>query len=124
MSSQNQLIEEIKCEDFLGTDIEELIGRPLFKNWEMNALIDRASQAIEHLSRQVDKAKDRIVRKAQRRQTLFFLFFTVLTVVSVTADILGIYDFKNELNSNARLAVMSGIFVISLFWALFVFKER
>ena len=124
VSSQNQLIEEIKCEDFLGEDIEELIGRPLFKNWEMDALIDRASQAIEHLSRQVDKAKDRIVRKAQRRQALFFLFFTVLTVLSVTADILGIYDFKNELDSNARLAVMSAIFVISLFWALFVFKER
>ena len=124
VSSQNQLIEEIKSEDFLGTDIEELIGRPLFENWGMDALIDRASQAIEHLGRQVDKAKDRIVRKTQRRQTMFFLFFTVLTVVSVTADILGIYDFKNELGSSARLAVMSGIFVISLFWALFVFKKR
>jgi hypothetical protein len=124
VSSQNQLIEEIKSEDFLGTDIEELIGRPLFENWKMDALIDRASQAIEHLGRQVDKAKDRLVRKTQRRQTMFFLFFTVLTVVSVTADILGVYDFKNELDSNARLAVMSGIFVISLFWALFVFKER
>jgi len=121
---QNQLVEEIKCEDFLGTFEEEWIGRPLLKAWSVDALVYSAGAAIEHLGRQVEKAKYRVLRKNQKRQSIFFLFFTVLTVVSVTADILGIYDFKNELSSEIRLAFVLGIFSCALLWAFSVIKEE
>lgn len=121
---QNQLVEEIKCEDFLGTFEEEWIGRPLLKAWSVTDLVDSSGAAIEHLGRQVEKAKHRVLRKNQKRQSTFFLFFTVLTVVSVTADILGIYDFKNELSSEIRLAFVLGIFLCALLWAFSVIKEK
>ena len=124
ISSQNQLLEEIKCEDFLGTDIEECIGRPLLQNWGMNTLFDRSSEAVEHLTRQIDKAKNRSLRNSQKRQARFFIFFTVLTVVSVTADILGIYDFRNQLSSDLRLAIMAVIFFFGLLWAVIVSREK
>jgi len=87
-------------------------------------LVYSAGAAIEHLGRQVEKAKYRVLRKNQKRQSIFFLFFTVLTVVSVTADILGIYDFKNELSSEIRLAFVLGIFSCALLWAFSVIKEE
>ena len=124
ISSQNQLLEEIKCEDFLGTDIEECIGRPLVQNWGMSTLFDRSSEAVEHLTRQIDKAKNRSLRNSQKRQARFFIFFTVLTVVSVTADILGIYDFRNQLSSDVRLAIMAVIFFFGLLWAAIVSREK
>ena len=124
ISSQNQLLEEIKCEDFLGTDIEEFIGRPLLQNWGMSTLFDRSSEAVEHLTRQIDKAKNRSVRNSQKRQAKFFIFFTVLTVVSVTADILGVYDFKNQLSSDFRLILMLIIFLVGLLWAAIISREK
>jgi hypothetical protein len=117
-------LEEIKCEDFLGTDIEECIGRPLLQNWGMSTLFDRSSEAVEHLTRQIDKAKNRSLRNSQKRQARFFIFFTVLTVVSVTADILGIYDFRNQLSSDVRLAIMAVIFFFGLLWAVIVSREK
>lgn len=124
ISAQNQLLYQLKSEDFMGSDLEQTYGRVLFDTWDTDKHLAQAIDSNSHVTRQLEKAKDKLSRYQEARTGVLLLALSLLTVVGVTSDILQLYDFTNNINQIIRLGYVGVIFLLSVLLTIVFLKRK
>lgn len=108
----DQLIAEFKQNDFLGNAFEETVAYPLTSLWQFDALVQKTESAVKRLKSHISSLESEVARVTQKRTNSILFIFTLISIITVTGSIVGLYDITQEIGPGTRLALVFGNFVI------------
>lgn len=107
----DQLVAEFKQNDFLGNAYEEAVAYPLAKLWQFDELVVKTESAVLRLKSHISSLEGEMARISQKRTNNILFIFTLISIMTVTGSIIGLYDTSQDISPLARLAMVFGNFI-------------
>lgn len=119
-----QFQTELVQDDFLATADEEQVARNLATTWHLFELGSKTGSVLKSLAQRIDSLEVKQTFKNQNRSNLIFLGFTLISILSVTGDVLILYDISNEIMPKIRLLTVGSIFGLCLVVSLVILRKK
>jgi len=107
----DQLVAEFKQNDFLGNAYEEAVANPLAKLWQFDELVAKTESAVLRLKSHISSLESEMARISQKRTNDILFIFTLISIMTVTGSIIGLYDTSQDISPLARLLMVFGNFI-------------
>jgi len=115
---------ELRQEDFLATSDEQQIARTVADNWLYSDLCSRVGAVVGSLANHVRSIETKRSLRNQDRANLIFLAFTLISILSVSGDLLALYDIGDKILPLLRLGIVTATFAIVSITTVLYLKRR
>lgn len=115
---------ELSQEDFLATRDEQQVAKVVADNWMYSNLCNRVGVVVSSLASHVRSIETKRSLRNQDRANLIFLAFTLISILSVSGDLLALYDIGDKILPTLRLAIVTATFTVVSIASFFYLRRH
>lgn len=119
----DQYLTEIHQDDLIANLNEVVFAKPTAFAFGLTTVVEKAFRAVSRLKVHVETIENELNRRQQRRMNNILMAFTLLSIVGITASVISLYDFANQIHPVIRILILSAALSVAIAFVIFLLKK-